>query len=84
MKNTLTHIVNYEKTICDKKNWKVWQGVQQFRKSPPNVLRLKKAYRLKISQSIIYTKVYFLCFSLPWKILYKHKVKQMTYLARTL
>ena len=28
--------------------------------------------------------MFFLCFSLSWKILYKHKVKQIIELARTL
>ena len=41
---------------------KVQHNVRQFRKNPKkpsNVLRLKKAYVLKISQSIIYVKKYF-------------------------
>ena len=52
-------------------------------KNPFNNLRSKKAYGLKISQSIIYVTEYFLCFSPPRKVLYKHKVKQITELART-
>ena len=45
---------------------------------------------LKILESLRYenvTKYYrniLICFSLPWKILYKHKVKQITEIATTL
>ena len=35
------------------------------------------------SQSIIYVKEYLIGFSLPWKILYKNKAKQILELAKT-
>ena len=46
-------------------------------------LKIQESLGLKISDSIIYVKKYF-CFSLPWKILYKHKIKQSIELAKTL
>ena len=61
MKNTLTHIVNYEKRIFDKKKLKMRHDVRHLRK-PLNVLRFKKAYGLKISQSIIYEQGYIYMF----------------------
>ena len=64
MKNTLTHIVNYEKTIFDKKS--------NLNLQPENLA----GYYL--------CKGIFICFSLPWKILHKRKVKQLTELAETL
>ena len=79
MKNILPHIVNYEKTTLDKNIiWDVQHDVRQISKNL-QILRSKKAYGLKISQSII-----FICFSLPWKILYKYKAKQIIELAKTL
>ena len=47
-------------------------------------LKTQEAYDLKISQNIIYVKEYFYMFFLPWKILYRHKVKQIIELAKTL
>ena len=56
---------------------KVRNDVRQLRKNPlKNILRSKKAYSLKISQSIIYVKEYFYMF---FSIL-----KQITELAKTL
>ena len=46
-RNTLAHIVNYEKTIFFKND---------------NILVFKRAYDMKISQSIIYVKDYFYLF----------------------
>ena len=55
-KSTLTHIVNYEKTIFEKKIiGKEWHDFCQFKKTS-NILRSKKIYGLKISQSINYVK----------------------------
>ena len=85
MKNTLIRIVNYEKTTFDKKIiWKVRHGVRQLRKKLSNILRPNKAYGLKISQSIIYVRNIFICFSLPWKILYKDKERTNHWISRYL
>ena len=46
--------------------------------------RSKKAYGLKIIQNILYVKEHFHMFFLPWKILYKHKIKQIIELAKSL
>ena len=57
MKNTLTHIVNYEKTIFDKKIiWKVATWRLSTYKKTFDYFRSKKAYGLKISESVIYVK----------------------------
>ena len=55
LKNTLTHIVNYEKIIFDKKKVikKLQHDVHQFEKTL-EYLRFKKAYSLKMSE-------YYLC-----------------------
>ena len=67
MKNTLTRIASYEKTIFDKKNnlsEKCGMASVNLEK-PSNILRSKKGYGLNISQSIIYVKEYCYVFSLP-------------------
>ena len=54
MKNILPHIVIYEKTTLDKNIiWDVQHDVRQISKNL-QILRSKKAYGLKISQSIIF------------------------------
>ena len=60
MKNILPHIVIYEKTTLDKNIiWDVQHDVRQISKNL-QILRSKKAYGLKISQSIIFiTKNYY-------------------------
>ena len=62
MKNTLTHIVNYEKTIFDKKNNMKSATWRPSYKKSSNILRSKKASSLKTSQNIIYLKKYFSMF----------------------
>ena len=74
--NYFNSIINYEKAIFDKKNnlkSATWRPSTQEKPSSP--LGSKKVYGLKISQSVIYVKEYIYMFSLPWKKLYKHKVK---------
>ena len=63
--------------------WKVRYDILQLKKAW-NIFRSKKAYGLKISQSFIYVKKFFIRFSRDWKILYKHKLKQIPGLARNL
>ena len=71
MKNTLPHLVNYEMTIFDiRKIEKCF--VMSVSLEPSNILRSKKAYGLEISESVLYVKDE-CCFSLPRKILHKHK-----------
>ena len=71
MKNSLTHIVNYEKTIFDKKVFeKVRHDVRQLRKKPSNILRSKKACGLKI-----YVKEYFYMFLSIMKIIVQAQSK---------
>ena len=60
-----------------------------FKKCDMTSVNLEKTHEyLKIQESLRsenLTKYYrniFICFTLPWKILYKHKVKQITDLAR--
>ena len=48
------------------------------------ILRFKKRLWFENLTNYCLYKEIFLCFSLPWNILYKHKVKQITELARTL
>ena len=75
---TLIHIVNYEKTIFwQKKNEKSDMASVNVEKT---LEYFKIQWRLR-SKNL--TKHY-LCKSLPWKVLYKHKVKQITELPRTL
>ena len=69
MKHTLTHIIHHEKTIFDKKkknnnnnNLKGATWRLSTEEKPSNILRSKKAYGLKISESIIYIKGYFYTF----------------------
>ena len=62
MKNNLTQTINYEKTTFDKNNnlESVKCDVRELRKNPQiNILLFKKAYGMKVSQSIIYVKGYF-------------------------
>ena len=56
MENTLTHLVNYETKIFDQKN--NLKSVA-FVENTSNILRSKKAYCLKITQSINHVKEYF-------------------------
>ena len=62
MKNTLTHIVKYGNFLTKKIIWKVRHDVRQLRKKPSNILRSKKAYGLKISNSIILLYYYIIVF----------------------
>ena len=63
MKNTLTHTVNYEKTIFDQKIiLKVSHGLRHLRKKPSNIFKIQEILR---SENL--TKYYrniFICFSL--------------------
>ena len=52
--NTLTRLVNYEKTISDKKQYDKCDM-----KKPSNILISKKSYGLKILQNIIYVILLF-------------------------
>ena len=85
MKNTLTRIGNYEKTIFEKK--------YDFKSAVLTSVNLEKTLEyLKIQESLRsenLTKYYlckglFSCFSPPWKILCKYRVKQINELTRTL
>ena len=62
MKNTLPRIFNPEKTNFDQKNSKRATWRLSTWKKQSNVLRYKKAYGLKIAQSIIYVKEHFYVF----------------------
>ena len=76
MKNTLIHMVNYEKTISDEKTiWKRRHDVRQLRKKISNILWSKEAYDMKILQSIIYVKEYFYMFFSTLKDIIQTKSK---------
>ena len=85
MKNILTHIVNYEKTIFGKNKTKIEKrDMASFNlEKALKYLRIEESLRSEnLTEYYLYKEI-FLCFSLPRKILYKHKVKQIIELAKT-
>ena len=65
----------------------MWHDVRQLRKNP-QYLEIQESLRSKnLTQSITYAEeyltLYVACFSLPWKIGKKQKVKEIIELAKT-